>query len=80
MDSMNISLPEDMKEFVQEQVAERSFGSASEYFRQLLRVEREREWLRDHLLSAMAEPPSRTSAEDFMSQMRTKIQEQRAAS
>lgn len=35
--SMNISLPETMKSFVDEQVANRGYGSASEYIRELVR-------------------------------------------
>ena len=35
--SMNISLPETMKSFVDEQVQNGSYGSASEYIRELVR-------------------------------------------
>ena len=35
--SMNISLPETMKEFVDEQVQSGGYGSASEYIRELVR-------------------------------------------
>jgi antitoxin ParD1/3/4 len=35
--SMNISLPETMKEFVDEQVLRGGYGSASEYIRDLVR-------------------------------------------
>lgn len=41
--TMHISLPEPLKEWVEEQVSERGFGTASEYVRQLLREEQIRQ-------------------------------------
>jgi antitoxin ParD1/3/4 len=40
---MHISLPPALKEWVQEQVEQGGFGTASEYVRDLLRAERERQ-------------------------------------
>lgn len=40
MDTMNIALPEDMKQFVQEQVAGGGYSSVSEYVRELIRTDR----------------------------------------
>jgi antitoxin ParD1/3/4 len=37
MTSMNVSLPDDMKAFVEEQIAREGFASASEYFSKLVR-------------------------------------------
>ncbi len=37
MTSMNISLPESMKKFVEEEVAVGGYGTTSEFFRELLR-------------------------------------------
>jgi antitoxin ParD1/3/4 len=37
MATMNISLPEDLKSFVDEQVAAHAYGSTSEYLREKLR-------------------------------------------
>jgi antitoxin ParD1/3/4 len=39
MDTMNIALPETMKEFVQRQVAKGDYSSASEYIRNLIRAD-----------------------------------------
>lgn len=41
MTTMNISLPDALKAFVDEQVATRGYASSSEYVRDLLRRERE---------------------------------------
>jgi antitoxin ParD1/3/4 len=37
MSTMNISLPDDMKAFIENQVAQEGYASASEYFRDLIR-------------------------------------------
>jgi len=37
MATMNISLPDELRDFVNEQVAESSYTSTSEYLRQLIR-------------------------------------------
>lgn len=42
MPTMNISLPDPMKEFVEKQVADGGYSSASEYVRELLRAEQKR--------------------------------------
>ena len=45
METMNVALPKSMKVFVQKQVADRGYSSASEYIRELIRVDRdERDW------------------------------------
>ena len=56
MSTMNISLPDDMKEFVDRQVEERGYGTSSEFLRDLIRKERERQNLRQLMLDAMASP------------------------
>lgn len=41
--TLNISLPQPMKEWVETQIAERGFATASEFVRQLLRDEQQRQ-------------------------------------
>lgn len=41
MTTMNISLPEGLKEYVDQQVVQRGFGTSSEYVRELIRKDRE---------------------------------------
>ncbi len=48
---MNISLPESLKTFVDEQVARRGFGTSSEYLRELIRKDQDRLNLRALLLA-----------------------------
>ena len=56
MSTMNIALPDDMKDFVDRQVEERGYGTSSEFLRDLIRKERERQNLRQLMLDAMASP------------------------
>ncbi len=51
---MNISLPDTLKSFVDQQVAGRGFGTSSEYVRELIRRDRDREQLRALLLEGAA--------------------------
>lgn len=41
MSTMNISLPDEMKRFVDQQVRERAYAGSSEYVRELIRKDRE---------------------------------------
>ncbi|ARO33877.1 addiction module antidote protein (plasmid) [Rhizobium sp. NXC14] len=47
---MNISLPDNLKHFVDQQVAGRGYGTSSEYVRELIRRDRDRQQLRNLLL------------------------------
>lgn len=42
METMNIALPESMKQFVQERVSEGGYSSVSEYVRELIRADQKR--------------------------------------
>ena len=42
MTSINISLPESMKAYIEEQVASGGYGTVSEYFRELIRQDQKR--------------------------------------
>ncbi len=54
MSTMNISLPDGLKAFVDEQVARRGYGTISEYVRELIRRDQERTHLRNLLLEGVA--------------------------
>ena len=53
MATMNISLPDTLRDFVEAQVSEGSYGTTSEYLRDLIRREQQRLQLRDSLLSGL---------------------------
>jgi len=53
---MNISLPETLKSFVDRQVAARGYGTSSEYVRDLIRMDLDRQHLRGLLLEGASSP------------------------
>lgn len=58
MQTMNISLPDPMKQYVEEQVSAGGYSSASEYVRELVRTDQKRkakEMLEETLLAALNE-------------------------
>jgi antitoxin ParD1/3/4 len=58
MGTMNVSLPDALKAFVDEQVAEGGYGTTSEYVRELIRRDRNLLRLRALLLEGAASPPA----------------------
>ena len=58
MSTMNISLPDALKSFVDEQVSERGYGTSSEYVRELIRKDQDRLQLRGLLLAGVATAPA----------------------
>ena len=74
MSTMNISLPETLKTFVDTQVSEGDYVSSSEYVRDVLRKEQDRVRLRELLLEGAASPVSENiwNAEHF-EKMRERI-------
>lgn len=58
MSTMNISLPDTLKSFVDEQVSQRGYGTSSEYVRELIRKDQDRLKLRELLLAGAASAPA----------------------
>lgn len=56
MTTMNISLPDGMKSFVDQQVNARGFGTSSEYVRELIRKDQDIQQLRALLLEGASSP------------------------
>lgn len=66
--TINISLPETMRTFIESQVAQGSFSSVSEYFRELVRrAQREtaHEQLEAKLLQALESPSKEMTPENW---------------
>jgi len=70
MSTMNISLPETLKAFVDDQVAERGYATSSEYIRELIRRELDREKLRAMLLEGARSPSTGAMTEDDFEELR----------
>lgn len=82
--TMNISLPEKLREFVDELVTEGGYGSASEYFRELVRDDqkrREEERLENLLLeritSGKSVPLTKKDMEDVRQRLHARLAAER---
>lgn len=71
---MNISLPDNLKSFVDQQVAERGYGSSSEYVRELIRRDRDRENLRGLLFEGASSPATDPVDDRYFDNLRNRIQ------
>lgn len=73
MSTMNICLPETLKDFVDEQVHSRGYGTSSEYVRELIRHDQDRQRLRSLLLAGAATPPAKPADEAYFDGLRARI-------
>ncbi len=73
MSTMNISLPEFLKTSIDEQVASRGYGTSSEYVRELIRQDRDRQKLRDLLLEGAASPPAGPADDAYFERLQQRI-------
>jgi antitoxin ParD1/3/4 len=78
METMNISLPDPMKEFVEELVARGDYSSASEYVRALIREDRkrrEKERLEALLLEGLNSGPATEMTTEDWEQIRAEVRQ-----
>ena len=78
MSTMNISLPESLKSFVDEQVTTRGFGTSSEYVRELIRKDLDRQRLRGLLLQGAQSAPAATADDGYFEGLRARVRSNRA--
>lgn len=69
MTTMNISLPDSLKAFVDEQVTDRGYSTSSEYVRELIRREKDRQQLKTLLLEG-ANSPMTTVDDAYFDELR----------
>jgi len=79
MSTINISLPDALKSFVDEQVASRGYGTDSEYVRELIRKDRDRQRLRDLLLEGAASAPASPGDKAFFDSLRQRVRRRTSA-
>ena len=72
---MNVSLPEALKDFVEDQVSARGYSTSSEYVRKLIRKDQDRQRLRGLLLEGAASPQAATADADYFDQLRDRVRE-----
>ena len=72
MTTMNVSLPDELKTFVDSQVSRGDYGSTSEYVRDLIRRAQDRDRLRSALLAG-ASSPIVSTANDYIDTLRERV-------
>jgi antitoxin ParD1/3/4 len=75
---MNISLPDALKSFVEEQVAGRGYGTSSEYVRDLIRKDQDRQLLRGLLLEGAASSPTAPADKAWFDELRARVSHRKA--
>lgn len=75
---MNISLPETLKVFVDEQVSQRGYSTSSEYIRELIRKDQGRQQLRSLLIEGAASAPTSLVDNDYFDSLRARVRKARA--
>lgn len=73
MSTMNISLPETLKSFVDDQVNQRGYGTSSEYVRELIRKDQDRQQLRTMLLAGALSAPGSAVNADYFESLRDRV-------
>lgn len=73
MATMNISLPEALKDFVEEQVERRHYSTSSEYVRELIREDQERMALRGLLLEGAGSEPDAPADGAYFQRLRARV-------
>ncbi|MBK6999065.1 MAG: type II toxin-antitoxin system ParD family antitoxin [Rhodoferax sp.] len=74
MSTMNISLPDTLKSFVDEQVAQRGYGTSSEYVRDLIRRDADLLQMRSLLLKGAASAPTAPADASYFTTLRARVQ------
>lgn len=71
--TMNVSLPAELKSFVDERVECDGYGSNSEYVRDLIRRDQDRRQLRQLLLDGAASAPGPVADDSYFDALRDRI-------
>lgn len=70
---MNVSLPDELKSFVDERVDRGGYGSTSEYVRDLIRRDQDRELLRGLLIDGATSAPGPVGDNAYFESLRNRI-------
>jgi len=74
MSTMNISLPDNLKAFIDRQVSERGYGTSSECIRELVRRDRDRQQLRGLLMEGASSPSTEPVDDRYFDNLRDRAQ------
>jgi len=73
MSTMNISLPDALRSFVDKQVASRGYGTSSEYVRELIRKDQDSQQLRGLLLAGANSAPTPPADGTYFNALRDRV-------
>lgn len=73
MSTMNVSLPDELKSYVDEQVGDGGYGSTREYVRDLIRRDKDRQQLRTILLDGAASSQGPVADATYFTSVRERI-------
>ncbi|MCY3816001.1 MAG: ribbon-helix-helix domain-containing protein [Gammaproteobacteria bacterium] len=73
MSTMNVTLPAPLKDFVDAQVIARGYSSSSEYVRDLIRKDLDRQCLRGLILDGAASPHGFMADADYFDGIRSQL-------
>lgn len=73
MTTMNISLPDTLKSFVDDQVSARGYGTSSEYVRDLIRKDQDKLQLRGLLLAGASSAPTAPADAAYFQGLRDRV-------
>lgn len=79
MTTMNISLPDALKSFVDDQVVTRGYSTSSEYVRELIRKDQDRQNLRQLLLDGASSAPLAPADAAYFEALRKRVSGARTA-
>jgi antitoxin ParD1/3/4 len=75
MATMNVSLPDGLKQFVEQQVSERGYGNSSEFVRELIRREQARDQLRALVIDGMGSGAGSELDAAYFEQLRQRVRD-----
>jgi antitoxin ParD1/3/4 len=79
MSTMNISLPDSLKEFVDLQVSTSGYGTSSEYVRELIRRDQDRLKLRSLLIEGAQSAQTGLADADYFAGLRNQVRQSNIA-
>ena len=79
MTTMNISLPDSLKAYVDTLVQTEGYGTSSEYMRELIRQDQDKRQFKEHLLVGMRSGVEGAMDADFFNALRQKVSARKRA-
>ena len=74
---MNISLPDELKQFVDQRIQTEGYGTSSEYMRELIRRDRDRTQFRQYVLDGMQSPLVGRVDASYLESLRQRVKKHR---